>query len=242
MSTEQPELPPQSELEQLLVAAAGSPEDEAAGRAFVSALLDGQLGVPGRATEGGFSPEVGEQGGRRFAVAFTHHARLERFLRTTGLDGSGLHTVGLLGRELFAHLVEANLSLLLNAGNGYGKEFTAPEMSDLLAGVAPGSRERVVPTATTLQVGEPAHVPAGLVDRLRAHIARVGGVDSAALAWVRYPDGLEGYLLEVAGPVQREDFLPGIDAAVGDLGERTLDVVVSGAARKATGRVPAFWP
>lgn len=225
-----PEEGPQTSLEQVLATAADNPGDSEAADRFVAEFLDATLGVPGTADGDNFRPLVRRYEQGPFAVAFTHPVRWERFAALADdLDAATITTQTIVGRDLMAQLLQANLPLLLNPGNGYGKEFTVPEMSDLLAGVPVGARERTVQQAQQLMVGAPAHVPDGLVERLRAHLERIDGVNDARLAWVRYEDGLQGYLLGVRGTAGREQILtPDFDSVVGDLEGRTMDVMLGG--------------
>jgi len=235
------EEPPLTEIERALVASASNPADRGSYQRFTSRLVESTVGVPGRVVEGTFAPEVREYDGRRFAVAFTHPARFERWFAGAA-PGPGLEVQSIAVRQLWAQLVSHNLPLLLNPLNGYGKEFTVAEMSDLLQGIEPGQRERVVGQPTQVMVGRPAVVPPGLTDRLTAYFDSAGGVRSATLAWIRYPDGMEGYVLGVKGPTTRERLLPGFDPVVGDLAGRTLDVAMAGESEPLlTDSVPPFY-
>ena len=217
----------ETEVERLLVAAADHPDDPDAGDAFAAALLTSTVGVAGTASDQGFAPLVRAYESGQYAVAFTHQLRWEQFVTTApDLQEGSAQLMPIVVRDLFGHLVNGGLPLLLNPTNPYGKEFTVPEMSDRLQGIRPGTQERVVGHAQTVQVGAPAYVPEGLVDRLTAHLHSVGGVDTATLAWIRYPDGLQGYLLGIRGQVRREQVLtPAFNQVVGNLEGRTLDVM-----------------
>jgi hypothetical protein len=236
---------PLTPLEELLVAAADRRDDEAASGRFTAAVLDSWLGVPGTAGEqpDQFTPlTITDRSGRMFAVSFTQPVRYDAFAAAMELPVGQYEVRGIEGRGLFGMLVRNNLSLLLNPHNDYGKEFTVAEMSDLLAGVEPGSSTRTIDQDTTLKVGAPAHVPDGLVERLTAYLSGLGGVESAALAWVEYPDGLQGYLLGIRGTTPREQILPGLGEAVGDLQGRTLDVTYAAPGEElATDSVEPFW-
>ena len=222
---------PQNELETLLLHAAEHPDDRGAGPAFVAAFMDASVGVPGTAQDGGFVPlvtELSEQ--RRAGLAFTHPTRGafwgRQWTQDQGAMPPGFEVRGTTGRELMRQLVGHNLGLVLNPGNRYGKEFFVAEMSDLLAGVDPGTTHRVSQQGTSVQVGEPAYVPDGLVERLRDGFTEIGGVATATLAWIRYEDGMQGYLLGVTTARSREDVLPVVESAVGQLEGRTLDVTI----------------
>jgi len=218
---------PLTPLEELLVAAADHRGDAAASRRFTDAAMDTMLGVPGtpgRVPEQ-FTPlTITDQRDVPLAVAFTSPERYAAFAAAMELPEGQLEVRGIEGRGLFGMLVPNNLPLLLNPHNDYGKEFTVPEMSDLVAGVEPGSATRTVTAETTVNIGRPATVPDGLVDRLSTYLSGLG-VDSAALAWIEYPDGLQGYLLGIRSTVAREEIMAGMGAVVGDLGGRTLDIM-----------------
>lgn len=223
---------PQDELETLLVHAADHPADREAGPAFVAAFMDASVGVPGTAAaDGGFVPLVTERSEqRRAGLAFTHPLRGavwgRQWTQDQGAMPPGFEMRGTTGRELMRQLVGHNLGLVLNPGNRYGKEFLVAEMSDLLAGVDPGTTHRVQQQGASVQVGEPAHVPDGLVELLRDGFTELGGVATATLAWIRYEDGLEGYLLGVTTARSREQVLPVVETAVDRLEGRTLDVTI----------------
>lgn len=129
-----PELPPQHELEQLLHRTADYPDDLEAEAAFVKALLEAHLGLPGHEdAEGRFAPEIRVFGEQAFAIAFTHPVRIERFLEVAERSPGKLVVHAAPGRALFAELVRGNTPLMLNPANGYGREFTVVQMSGYLS-------------------------------------------------------------------------------------------------------------
>lgn len=234
-------------IEQWLVRAADSKDPQVEAQ-FAAALLDAELYVPGwRTAEGGFSPMTVQSpapdGTRRSeAVAFTHPDRMTRALQVLRPEATDLVVMNLSGRDLFARVIPTGLTLLLNVHNDYGKQFLPAEMSDRLAGHDPVDRSRVAGAGTSVKVGEPAVVPPGLLERLTAHFDAVGGVSRASLGWIAYPDGLQAYLLGVAGAASREQVLAGMDAAAGDLGTRVMDVtVVAEGERTIVDGVPPFY-
>lgn len=219
---------PLTPLEELLVAAADSRDDAQASQRFTDAAMATMLGVPGTpgsATDQFHPLTINDHREVPLAVAFTSPDRYAAFAAAMGLGEGQYEVRGIEGRGLFGMLVRANLPLLLNPHNDYGKEFTVPEMSDLMAGVVPGAPSRTVEAETTVNVGRPANVPDGLVDRLSAYLSGLGGVETATLAWIEYPDGLQGYLLGLRTTLPRERVLAGMGEAVGDLGGRTLDIM-----------------
>lgn len=227
----------QNQLEVLLGRAATHPGDAEAGPAFVAAFMEASVGVPGTAEDGGFTPLVIDlPGHRRAGVAFTHSVRgaewgrqwmqAQTVLGVPAAMPPGFEVRGTTGRDLMRQLVGHDLGLVLNPGSRNGKEFFVAEMSDLLAGVDPGTTHRVQQQSASVEVGVPAHVPDGLVERLRDGLAGLGEVETATLAWIRYADGLQGYLLGVTTARSREAVLPVVEAAVGLLEGRTLDVTI----------------
>src|SRR5690242_2474212 len=132
----------ETEVERLLVAAADHPDDPDAGDAFASALLGSTVGVAGTTSEQGFAPLVRVYERGQYAVAFTHQLRWEGFLASAAdLQDGSAQLMPIVARDLFGHLVNGGLPLLLNPSNPYGKEFTVPEMSDRLQGITPGTQE-----------------------------------------------------------------------------------------------------
>lgn len=228
---------PQNELEVLLVRAADHPEDREAGPAFVAAFMEASVGVPGTAQDGGFTPMVvGLPGRRRAGLAFSHARRGaewgRQWMASQAAQGTeptmppGFEVRGTTGRDLMRQLVGHDLGLVLNPGSRHGKEFFVAEMSDLLAGVDPGTTHRVQQQGATVEVGAPAYVPDGLVEQLRDGFTALGEVETATLTWIRYEDGMQGYLLGVTTARPREEVLPVVEQAVGTLEGRTLDVTV----------------
>lgn len=228
---------PQNQLEELLLRAADHPGDPDAGPAFVAAFMDASVGVPGTAQDGGFTPLVVELPGRRRAgLAFSHARRGaewgRQWMASQAVQGGqptmpeGFEVRGTTGRDLMRQLVGHDLGLVLNPGSRHGKEFFVAEMSDLLAGVDPGTTHRVQQQGATVEVGVPAYVPDGLVEQLRDGFTALGGVETATLAWIRYEDGLQGYLLGLTTARPREEVLPVVEQAVDVLEGRTLDVTV----------------
>lgn len=131
---------PANGIEELLLRAATG-EDPADGERFVARLLAGVVGVAGTTTDdGGFQPMVlgnPEPGTPRYVLGFTAPHRLEITRERLGLAAE-VEARGRSTRELFADLVAHGLGLLLNFGSGFGKEFTVPEMRDLLTGPGTG--------------------------------------------------------------------------------------------------------
>ncbi|MGZ4445522.1 MAG: SseB family protein [Nocardioides sp.] len=236
---------PLTPLETLLVEAADNRDDAAASSRFTDAVLDTLLGVPGTpgAAQDQFHPlTITDHRDVPLAVAFTSPERYAAFAAAMELADGQFEVRGIDGRGLFGMLVRNNLPLVLNPHNAYGKEFTVPEMSDLAVGVSPDTSARVFTERTTLKVGEASSVPDGLLDRLTAYLAGLGGVESATLAWVEYPDGLQGYLLGIRSTVERERILAGMGRVVGDLGGRTLDIMYAAPGEELTTDViEPFW-
>jgi type III secretion system (T3SS) SseB-like protein len=224
-----------------LLAEAASSGDPQATRRFTDALLDATVGVLlATAPDGRVSPVSVSTHDVTAVPFFTTPDKAQDAVR--GLDRPEVRDVPIACRELFAEAVRNNATLALNPYSPVGKAFTVAEMSDLLAGIEPGTRTRVAAADTRLLVGEPAHVPPGLVEGLRDYLHGLGEVDSASLAWVQYPDGLQGYLLVVRTGLPRETVTAGINGPASNTDGRTIDVLVlaPGASDPASG-VPPFY-
>ena len=229
-----------AELDVLLAEAASSGEPQAT-RRFTDALLASTVGVLlATGADGRVSPVSVPLKDLTAVPFFTTPDKAQAAAR--GLARPEVRDVPIACRELFAEAVRNNANLALNPYSAVGKAFTVAEMSDLLAGVEPGTRTRVTSTDTTLLVGEPAHVPPGLVDGLRDYLAGLGGVDSASLAWVQYPDGLQGYLLVVRTALPRETVNAGINGPASNTDGKTIDVLVlAPGAPDPASAVPPFY-
>lgn len=234
-------------LEQLLVAAAsGRP---GASQDFERELLAATVHVAGwERADGSFSPLQIEGPEGPVLPLFTSEARVRESWPyvTAGLGpGASYGDAHLRVREAPARTVlegvlRSSHAGVLNPHSGYGKVLTMAEMSRLLGGVSVE-----IGAGTRLEVGAPARVPAGLPEALRAHLLALGPgqVATARLAWVRYPDGLSGYLLEVMTELPRERVLAGVDGLVPLLGNVTLDVLVVAPDRPSiAGDVAALLP
>lgn len=227
----------------LLAAAASNPDDaEAVGR-LLTALLDSEVYWPVLTSDDGAERPLPMTHEGRTVVPFFSEQDVAR-RAVAGVTGVSVTVRTIECRRLMAMAVANDVDTVLNPGNRFGKEFTRAEMSDLLSGVAPRARTRTVQAATTLLVGEPAHVPPELKPALAGTLDALGGVQSATLAWARYPDGLMGYLLQVVTSRPREDVAAAIGALELPTDGRTLDVVVqppgSGGGIKAD--VAPFYP
>lgn len=213
-----------ADLDALLAEAASSGEAQA-GRRFTDALLASTVGVLlATGPDGRVSPVSVSTHEVTAVPFFTTPDKAQAAVR--GLARPEVRDVPIACRELFAEAVRNNATLALNPYSAVGKEFTVAEMSDLLAGVEPGTKTRHLSGGTTLLVGEPAYIAPGLIDGLRDYLHGLGGVDSAALAWVSYPDGLQGYLLVVRTTLPRETVNAGIDGPASRTEGRTIDVLV----------------
>ena len=213
--------------EALLVRAATDPTDDAAREAFTGALLEAQVVVLGEARAGGgFQPLVlGGPAGP--VVAFFSSPEAAEVARGQSPEGVSLTAQVVTCRDFWSAALRNNAACVLNPWSPYVREFTTTEMSDLLAGVTPGTQQPAVAAPTQVEVGEPTTVPAGLLDALGAHARALGAVDTATLAWIRYPDGLQGYLLDISTDLPREQVVAGLELIAPLLGSATMDVSVT---------------
>ena len=192
-----------SDLESLLAAAATDPVQAPA---FLVALLDAQVVVAGQTQS---SPGQAESGTRSVTLApltradgtsvqpfFTSEARLKETLRA--IPGYEARNLTIRCRDLWE--MTRGSSLVLNPHSAYGKEFLPDEIAHLLDGSA-AMTPHVISEATRVLVGQPAHVPDGMEDRLRALCADCAAVEAAYLGWKVTPDtGDQSYLLVFVGP------------------------------------------
>ncbi|MFT4228395.1 hypothetical protein [Micropruina sp.] len=125
---------PQTPLEQRLMRAFDRPTDAVAYQAFVSDLMGVTLGVLGRYEPHGFQPLVLSPLGTAGVCVFSHPDRFETFTNDLMLPAPGWEVRAEPSRALFEWTVANDLSVLLNPGSGYGKDFPAFELRRFLAG------------------------------------------------------------------------------------------------------------
>lgn len=121
-------------LEQQLVRAFDRPTNAAAYQAFVRELMLTVIGVLGRHEPHGFQPLVLSPLGAPGVCVFSHPDRFETFTNDLMLPGPGWEVRPEPARRLFGWAVANELSVLLNPGSGYGKEFPAFELRGFLRG------------------------------------------------------------------------------------------------------------
>lgn len=216
---------PATPLERLLARTSQDPSDTEALDHFLAALLPGIVGVPGVAGDDGFAPIVVTAGGEPVAAAFTHQVRWESFADQAGLDRSEVEVRPAPVREVFEQLVDHDVAVVLNPGSAWTTELRPAAMRDLLDGLRPGTRERFAQQPQHTAVGAPASLPEGLADRMAAHLGRIAGVESAALAWTQQADGRHCYLLGIRGTAARDDVLGGDFRAIAGELDHPLDVL-----------------
>jgi hypothetical protein len=124
----------QTQLEQLLVRAFDHPTDAAAYQAFSRELTGVVLGVLGRREPHGFQPLVLSPLGAPGVCVFSHPARFETFTNDLMLPAPGWEVRAEPARPLFEWAVANELTVLLNPGSGYGKDFPAFELRRFLRG------------------------------------------------------------------------------------------------------------
>ncbi|MFT4295102.1 MAG: hypothetical protein QM582_06790 [Micropruina sp.] len=125
---------PQTHLEQLLVRAFDRPTDAAAYRGFATELMNVVLGVLGRTEPHGFQPLVLSPLGSPGVCVFSHPSRFETFGSRLMLPGPGWEVRPEPARRLFEWAVGNELTVLLNPGSDYGKDFPAFELDRFLRG------------------------------------------------------------------------------------------------------------
>ncbi|MFT3971046.1 MAG: hypothetical protein QM695_12415 [Micropruina sp.] len=125
---------PHTPLELRLARAFDNPTDRVAYRAFASDLMEVTLGVLGHREPHGFQPLVLSPLGVRGVCVFSHPDRFETFTNDLMLPAPGWEVRPEPARPLFDWAVRNELSVLLNPGSGYGKDFPAFELRGFLTG------------------------------------------------------------------------------------------------------------
>lgn len=184
------------DIEALLAAAANDP---AAGPAFLTALLERSVIVPGTTTGDRTATLADLLGsdGRSVQPFYTSEERLRETLEA--VPAFERNFLALPCRVLWE--MTRGATLVLNPHSAHGKEFLPGEIAQLLDGSATLT-PRVVQADTEVLVGQPAHVPPGMIDALASLFARHPEVDAATLGWKVTPqDGAfdESYLLVITG-------------------------------------------
>lgn len=176
-------LPAPTEVEELLAAAANDP---AAVPSFLTALLEATVIVPGTATDDGLAT-LADLRGPDGASVQPFYTSVERMGETlTAVPGFQTAYLGLPCRTFWE--MTRGATLVLNPHSSHGKQFLPGEIGQLLDGAATLT-PRVVPVATRVLVGQPAHVPPGMTEALSALFARHSEVDEAVLGWKVTPEG-----------------------------------------------------
>lgn len=125
---------PRTPLEQQLVRAFDHPTDGVAYQAFVRELMLIAIGVLGRREPHGFQPLVLSPLGAPGVCVFSHPDRFDTFSNDLMLPGPGWEVRAEPARPLFEWAVANELSVLLNPGSVYGKDFPAFELRGFLHG------------------------------------------------------------------------------------------------------------
>ncbi|WP_291050696.1 enhanced serine sensitivity protein SseB C-terminal domain-containing protein [Herbiconiux sp.] len=192
------------EIEALLAEAA---RDPAAAPAFVTALLESTVIVPGT-TSGENTATLADllgPAGTSVQPFYTSEERLRETLRA--VPGFERAFLALPCRVLWQ--MTRGATLVLNPHSSHGKEFLPGEIGQLLDGAATLT-PRVVQAETRVLVGEPARIPPGMTEALAALFARHPAVDEAVLGWKVTPqeDSVdESYLLVIVGEASIRDTL-----------------------------------
>lgn len=188
--------PAPAEVEALLAAAAGDPT---AAPAFVTALLESTVIVPGVASgdrTANLADLLGSDG-RSVQPFYTSEERLRETLAV--VPGFERRFLALPCRVLWQ--TTRGSTLVLNPHSVHGKEFLPGEIDRLLDGAAVLT-PRVLQAETQVLVGEPARVPPGMKEALAALLRRHPEVEEAVLGWKVTPE--EGsvdasYLIAIVG-------------------------------------------
>lgn len=131
---------PQTLLERLLIRSQDNPTDPAAYRAFAAELMVTLLGVVSSPAPHGFQPVLVPLPGYDLTrptpsvCVFSHPLRFEAFTNDVMLPEPGWQVRPEPARGLFAWAVHNDLTVRLNPGSGYGKEFPAMELTAFLRG------------------------------------------------------------------------------------------------------------
>jgi hypothetical protein len=168
--------------------------------AFLSALLDATIIVPGFAIENGGGQTVNlaaltDDSAARTQPFYTSEERLQETIAQA--PAFERRFLAMRCRDLWE--MTMGTELVLNPHSAWGKQFLPGEIRQLLDGVAPITTQ-VVDHPTVVQVGKPAHVPSGMEDDLALTFSTHPDVDRAYLGWKVTPEtGDQSYLLVVVG-------------------------------------------
>lgn len=190
---------PENELERLLVLASTDP---VARPQFYDGLLQSEVFVLPNGLllppEGG-SVELPEEGGfvtfptgtklgfqpvrhgnRSLLPIFSSLPRLQSFLQAE------YRYLEVPARDFFT--LTQGREVVLNPGSEYGKEFTVPEITQILTGWKP-SKTYVTQKDAQVRLGQPARYPHALTEALSRLFQSMEAVESAYLAHLDNPDG-----------------------------------------------------
>lgn len=125
---------PQTPLESALVRAFDQPTNAARYRDFARELMGVMLGVLGRREPHGFQPLVLSPNGVPGVCVFSHPVRYEAFTNELMLPAPDWQVRPEPARPLAQWAVANELTMLLNPGSEYGKDFPAFELRRFLRG------------------------------------------------------------------------------------------------------------
>lgn len=233
MTDARPAFEPHNDLERLLVAAAtGGPDERAA---FERAVPEQPLWAalapqPGDSADVIRLRSVNQPDGRPATAVFTSR---ERVLASCGPD---VEAVSYEGRVLL-QTIRANPAVL-NPGQAYGVRWTSDAIAHLLGTPNPHRRVRM-----PSELAKPADAPPSLVDNLARELGGEPTIRAAWLALARWPDGEEGFFLDIRADPSERPIPVLINRALEDvdLGDIRFDVVV-GTPEEAPGSGVAVVP
>ena len=214
-----------TDVEQLLVDAVEHPDDDDRRARFTNALLESTVLVPGQDEDDGFAPlALNDDDGLPMVAFFTSGAPMELALSQLGIQE--VRVAELPCHEFWTTSVSHNTATALNPLSPFAKAYHVTEMSDLLHGVTEDTTRREMQAGESYHVTAPEDVPDAALAALRDYFDGLGGVQQATLAWMRRPDGMQGYLLAVVTDLPDEQVVDGMSQILPLLGGRTLDVMV----------------
>ncbi|WP_186526157.1 enhanced serine sensitivity protein SseB C-terminal domain-containing protein [Leekyejoonella antrihumi] len=232
-----------TDVERLLADAIEHPGEPRPRARFTRALLKSTVLVPGQDESDGFAPlALSDADGNPMVAFFTSAAPMELALSHLGI--TEVRVAELPCEEFWTTSVAHNTGTTLNPMSALAKPYPVTEMSDLLRGVPEGTAVREMDAGETYHVSAPQEVPGEVLAALTEHLDSLDGVQQATLAWMRRPDGLQGYLLVVVTDLPQERVVAGMRQIVPLLAGQTIDVLVDpvGSTQDRAPGIKPFYP